>query len=401
MLDSFVLPREFEWRTQVSLRKIRLHEFGMATKRKRGNSWNYTIRRAGLLPKPIYLSFDDEAEGDEYVRRVEALLDRGVVPDDFSEKKEVQRSLRENISRYLGVQHVAKEDGNLLSIVAQRLPRDLQLSSLSFTWATSWVSTLKREQNLAPSTIRKHVGALARCLDWLAGHGDIPFNPLRSLPKGYAVYTKDDISAVKQVEGTAKIDTERDRRLESGEEEKIRAVFAGAKHPEKQRPLELAHGPQLLLFFEMALESAMRMREMYTLSVDQIDLQRKTIFLDRTKNGDKRQVPITSVLHAALVPVVNGGVAQGPLFPFWNGDLSSISLRRTTSKLSRQFTRIFETAGCYDLNFHDLRHEATSRLYEKTALSDMEISKITGHRTLAMLKRYANLRGSDLASRLW
>jgi integrase len=376
----------------------------MATKRRRGDSWHYVVKRAGLLPKPIYLTFDDEAEGDEYVRRVEALLDRGVVPDDFNEKREVQRSLREHISRYLGAQHVAKDDSNLLSIVAQRLPRDLQLSALTFSWATGWVSSLKREQNLAPSTLRKHVGALARCLDWLAGHGDIPFNPLRSLPKGYAVYTPADIAAAKAVEGVAKADTERDRRLEPGdpsEEERIRAVFAGAKHPNRQRALELKFADKLLLLFVMALESAMRMREMYTLSIYQIDLKRKTIFLDSTKNGDKRQVPITSVLSAALAPHVRGRKPNELLFPWWDGELSDKSLRRTTSKLSRQFTRIFETAGCEDLNFHDLRHEATSRLYERTNLSDMEIAKITGHRTLAMLKRYANLRGSDLATRLW
>ena len=33
----------------------------MAAKRYRGNKWTYQVRAAGLLPKPIYLSFDDEA----------------------------------------------------------------------------------------------------------------------------------------------------------------------------------------------------------------------------------------------------------------------------------------------------------------------------------------------------
>jgi integrase len=201
------------------------------------------------------------------------------------------------------------------------------------------------------------------------------------------VYTPADIAAVVNVDGTPKVDTERDRRLESGEEPRIRTVLAGAKHPEKQRALELKHAPMLALLFDMALESAMRMREMYTLSIDQIDLKRKTIFLDATKNGDKRQVPITSVLLTALEPHVDGRDRSELLFPWWNGDLSDKSLERTTSKLSRQFSRIFETAACVDLNFHDLRHEATSRLYERTSLSDMEISKISGHRTLAMLKR--------------
>ena len=51
--------------------------------------------------KPLNLTFDDEAEGDEYVRRVEALLDRGIVPVEFSQKKEVRQTLRESIRRYL------------------------------------------------------------------------------------------------------------------------------------------------------------------------------------------------------------------------------------------------------------------------------------------------------------
>ena len=73
----------------------------MAHKRTRGKGWAYIIKRADVLPKPLNLTFDDEAEGDEYVRRVEALLDRGIVPVEFSQKKEVRQTLRESIRRYL------------------------------------------------------------------------------------------------------------------------------------------------------------------------------------------------------------------------------------------------------------------------------------------------------------
>ncbi|WP_458068699.1 site-specific integrase [Rhodanobacter sp. BL-MT-08] len=373
----------------------------MATKRRRNGKWHYRIRRADLLPRPLYLSFDDEAEGDEYVRRIEALLDRGVVPDEFVEKREVQKTLREGIRRYLSEQHVSDEDADLLKVVQMRLPRGLGFPEMTFTWATAWVSAMKREQNLAPSTIRHHVGALARALDWLAAHGELPFNPLRLLPKGYATYTRDDGVAVKVIEGKTKTDNERDRRLEGDEEARIREALAGSKRDDRQRALELRHGDKLVLLFDIALESAMRMREMYTLSVGQIDLEKKTIFLDRTKNGSKRQVPITSVLLKKLRPAIKGLPPDAQLFPWWDGDLSRESLRKTTSLLSRQFSRIFETAQCAGLHFHDLRHEATSRLFERTKLSDIQISKITGHTSLAMLKRYANLRGSDLAEHLW
>ncbi len=373
----------------------------MATKRRRGDTWHYTIKRLGLLPRPLYLSFADEAEGDEYVRRVEALLDRGVVPDEFAEKREIANTLRDGVRRYLLDQHVTVEDKRLLDVVTMRLPRELGLPALSFVWAQGWVSALKREQNLSPSTVRKHVGALARCLDWLAARGELPFNPLRLLAKGYATYTPHDVEAVTVIDGEAKEEEERDRRLEDGEELRIRAILAGEKPEGRQRALARREVEALVVLFDLALESAMRMREMYTLEVRQVDLPRMTVFLDKTKNGDKRQVPLSSVARAVLAGYVQGMAPDALLFPWWDGDLSRRSLERTTSRLSRQYARIFAAAKCVDLRFHDLRHEATSRLFERTELSDLEIAKITGHRNLAMLARYANLRGSKLASRLW
>ena len=373
----------------------------MATKRIRNGRWHYVIKRQNLLPSPIYLSFVDETEGDEYVRRIEALLDRGVVPDEFAQKREIGKSLRDGVSRYLDKHHTSEEDRERLAVLIARLPRDLMLADLTFVWAQSWVTTMKRQYNLVPGTIRKHVGALARALDWLAANGEIPFNPLRLLAKGYATYTPSDVAVVREVEGEAKEDIERDRRLEEGEEEEIRRLLAGGKPKNRQRAFELNYADKLLLLFDMALESAMRMREMYTLTSEQVNLEARTIFLDRTKNGDKRQVPITTVLHDILLPHAENKKNGELIFPWWNGSSDRLSLRQTTSLLSRQFGRLFDASNCVDFNFHDLRHEATSRFFERTSLSDLEIAKITGHKDLKMLRRYSNLRGSSLAARLW
>lgn len=371
----------------------------MATKRKRGNSWHYIVKRAGVLPKPVYLSFDVEKEGDEYVARLEALLDRGIVPEEFAQPKSEAKLLRSRVAEYQSRQAVSVDDAKLLPVVLSRLPIGITLAELTFHWATEWVTSMKRVQNLSPSTIRHHVGALSRALDWLAAQGDLPTNPLRLLPRGYSTYTDDDAAAVVAIEGAPKEDQERDRRLEDGEEERIRAILDGAKPAGRQRALELHHKESLQLLFDMALETAMRMREMYTLTFEQIDIKRRTIFLDKTKNGSKRQVPISSVLLAKLRAYE--GSYDGRPFPWWDGDLSKDVLKKVTSRLSRQYDRIFQAAGCADLNFHDLRHEATSRLFERTTLSDLEIAKITGHKDARMLARYANLRGSNLAERLW
>jgi integrase len=61
--------------------------------------------------------------------------------------------------------------------------------------------------------------------------------------------------------------------------------------------------------------------------------------------------------------------------------------------------RALKHAAITGLTFHDLRHEATSRFFEK-GFNPMEVSAITGHKTLQMLKRYTHLRAEDLAKRM-
>lgn len=374
----------------------------MATKRRRANgSWEYRIRCAQLLSRPYYVTFADEAEGDAYVRRLEQLLARGVVPPELSEvPAERPEQLRDVIVDYRASQPVSAADMGYLAVVLDRLPRT-ELRDIGYEWAEAWVMSLKRDRNLAPSTIQHQVGALARCLDWAVRSGAMPINPLRQLPRGYAQYTAEDARAVQLHEGGwAKRSEERDRRLVDDEEMRIRGVLAGDTPAGRQRAFELRHGAALRLLFDLALESAMRLSEMYTLDAAQVDFAQRTIFLERTKNGSKRQVPMTSVADR-LVREYLDGRASGQVFPWWRGVRDEAEMRRCTSLLSRQFGRIFDAAGCGDLRFHDLRHEATSRLFERTTLTDLQIAKITGHKDIRMLARYANLRGSDLAARLW
>jgi integrase len=122
----------------------------------------------------------------------------------------------------------------------------------------------------------------------------------------------------------------------------------------------------------------MRMRECYTLHREQLKLAQSTIALDRTKKGDNRQVPMSSTIKAMLSAYMawqkNAIEARGGrLFPYWNGERNPDVLKATTSDLSARFGRIVERAGAPGLHFHDLRHEATCRLYLRTKLTDVQI----------------------------
>ena len=195
-------------------------------------------------------------------------------------------------------------------------------------------------------------------------------------------------------------------RLGRGEHERIMAVLDAGVLPRKQRPLQLEHVPALGCLYLLATETAMRLSEMYTLTLDQVALDRRTVFLDRTKNGSKRQVPLSTVAVAALQDYLAlrqapPGQPEGMLFPWWDGDHAVRARHRVTDFLSKLWVGIFAAAGCEGLKFHDLRHEATIRLFERTRLTELEIMKITGHKDIRMLARYANLRGFVLSERLW
>jgi integrase len=372
----------------------------MATKRKRGGTFFYTVKKVGLLPKPLNLSFKDEQEGDAYVERLEKLLAAGVVPPEFAEKAGAIVTVADAIREYRRVVSVGKADRPLLDMLAGDGVGAHKALFVDYAWAERWVTRMKREERLAPSTIRHRVGALARCYDWLARKGELHGNPFRLLPKGYASYTEDDERVLAAEGKVIREDVSRDRRLEDGEEASIRRILSG------DTSLKLAHRECLEFLFALELETGMRLREIFTLERSQLDVRRKTIFLDKTKNGHKRQVPLSPRAIWLCSDYVKRMKYQGRLFPWlredWMADraLRDRELSRVTALLSRQFVRIFTAAGCDDLTFHDLRHEATCRLYENTDLSDVEVAKIMGWSSLRMAMRYANLRGSHLADRL-
>ena len=380
----------------------------MAGKRKtRTGKWEFVVKKAGLLPKPLYLTFETEAEGDAYCARLEALLARGVVPAQHLVAQPVM-TVAALVREYERDAHPSPKDRGALGPVL-RAHGDFQLDGINAAWVDAWIQKMKRVEKLAPATIRARVGALARCTDWGVRKGllSLPDNALRNLPDGYAQYTKTDAALAHG----ARVDVERDRRLEPGEYERILAVIDAGVLPRKQRPRVIEHQPAVRCLFVLAVETAMRLREMATLTLDQVDTRKRTIFLDKTKNGDKRQVPLSSVALAALADYIPQrqipeGHLPDALFPWWDGQHTDKSLGEVSDVLSKLFggsrtPGIFEAAGCAGLRFHDLRHEAVSRLFERTRLSEVQIMRISGHKSHRMLMRYANLRGSDLADALW
>ena len=373
----------------------------MATIRQRKTgSWEMRISRKSLA-KPICLTFDTEGEARREASRIEKLLDQGIIPAEYLEEAAVFSTISDAIKMYRDTFSLSSSSAKLLDVLDTRIGKT-RVAAIDYRWAEGWIADMKRKHFLKPTTIKHYVGELSRCLTWLSNRYPIlfPDNPLLRLPTRYAAYSAKDQESARESVGEEIFDQERFRRLEPSEEARIRAILSGQKPEGRQRAFQLPHREALLCLFDVALESAMRLREIYTLRVDQISFANHTIFVEKSKNGRARRVPISSVCESVLRDYI-GERQAGLVFPWWDGIAEENNLNRITYRLSRQFGRIFSAAKCDDLHFHDLRHEAVSRLYERTTFDSAVIREFVGHISQKAHERYMNLRPAAFVEKMW
>lgn len=158
---------------------------------------------------------------------------------------------------------------------------------------------------------------------------------------------------------------------------------------EDRRILRYAHqhvNLDLYSIIVLALETAMRQGEILGLHWEHVNLKSRVVHLPMTKNGGKRDVPLSMKARDALLRI--GQKPSGKVFGYTKEGIKS-TWRFMMIKL-----------GIEDLHFHDLRHEACSRLFELGTLDVMEVAAISGHKSLAMLKRYTHLKAQRLVRKL-
>lgn len=141
-----------------------------------------------------------------------------------------------------------------------------------------------------------------------------------------------------------------------------------------------------------ALFSARRQEEIIRLRWDDYDRENKrTLVRDMKHPGEKIGNDVWCDLPPEAMAVIDSMPKGGDLiFPY------------STDAVSANFTRACKVLGIDDLHFHDLRHEATSRLFELG--NDIpHVAIVTGHRSWTSLKRYAHIRqrGDKYAGWKW
>ena len=142
----------------------------------------------------------------------------------------------------------------------------------------------------------------------------------------------------------------------------------------------------------------MRSSEISSLRRPQVDLEKRVIRLSDTKNDASRTVPLSKRATEALQAAMNNPVRPIDCNLVFFGEPGKDRKRRPYA-----FTKIWgqlkNKLALPDFRFHDLRHEAVSRLVEG-GLSDQQVAAISGHKSMQMLRRYTHLRAEDLVNEL-
>ena len=332
------------------------------------NRWKALVRKRGW-PAAIK-TFRTKQDAKDWARRVEDEMVRGAYIDRAPSEK---TTLRAAMARYLAEVTPTKSPGTLKRETGRSKPLLEKLGDYSLVAITPDLVAGYRDERIemgkSNNTVRLELAMLSHLFtvalqEW---HMGLFYNP---------------VAAVRKPSSGAG----RNRRLVKGEERKL--LYA----------CDQATNPMLGWMTRLALHTGMRAGEIQTLQRDQIDLDRRVILLTKTKNGSARLVPLTKaateVARAALQHSVR---PMDTDLVFW-GDPGRNG-QRSPYEYYPAWRRVIKRSGLKDFRFHDLRHEAVSRLVE-AGLGDQEVAAISGHKSMQMLRRYTHLRSEDLVARL-
>ncbi len=327
----------------------------MAAIRKRGDlQWQAEVRKKGHPPQRRTFTYRDDAE--RWAKETEVAIERGLFFDRTKAERntvsELIATYRKDVMPGLSGKHVSPALNALEPVFGE-----YALSSVTSEMISKYRDT--RLKTVAESTVKKEINLLSKIIDLAGKEWGIPVavNPCINVkrptePKG------------------------RERRLVGTEEKYLLYACQDSS-------------PELEAIVIVGIETAARLGELIDLQWKHVNLDKRTAQLLDTKNGEDRSIPLSSLAIDAFKSLKSlPRHISGRVFYRWTA----------ADSFNKTWTRACARTGIEDLRFHDLRHEACSRLADKFHMH--ELMKITGHKTAAMLARYYHPRAEDLAKKL-
>lgn len=331
-------------------------------------TWKAMVRRKGW--PPAIKTFRLKRDAENWARSTEDEIMRGIyVTRDGSENVSVFDALERYLNEITPTKKPTTQQGNIVQ--AKQLKSKLGQYSLAVLNSNQIAAF--RDQRIkdgkSNNTVRLELALLSHLYntairEWGLG---LTVNPVTNVKKPSA--------------GKGRI-----RRLEDNEEERLLSACR-----EQSNPL-------LTWIVQLALYTAMRKTEVLTLTRINLNMTKRTVTLYDTKNDYLRTVPMTKKAHRVFEEVLNYEFRPKDTELLFFGEPGRSGIRKPYT-ITKAWQKSLKKAGINEFKFHDLRHEATSRLVE-AGLSDQEVSSITGHNSMQMLRRYTHLRGGDLVSKI-
>ncbi|MHB8257716.1 MAG: site-specific integrase [Acidiferrobacterales bacterium] len=334
--------------------------------------WQALIRRRGYPQQTR--TFDKRSEAEVWAAGIEHEMNRGAFIDRSQSDSTTLWGLLDQYEKEVTPSKRGKDREVSRIGVLKRQP----LAQMLLPAITGKAMSRHKEERLkqvSPATFNRELNVLSHVFtvaqkEW---HMHLPWgNPVALVRR-------------------PKVDDKRERRFLSGEEE---LLLASA---------DIDQGEPVGEIVRFALETALRRGEIAAMRWEHVDKKARVLLVPETKTGTPRRVPLSS----RALTVLDGLVRRidGRVFAVHPVSISR-AFERAVGRAREAYLAECRTRRVKpderplsDLRFHDLRHEATSRLFEK-GLNPMEVAAITGHKTLQMLKRYTHLRAEDLVERL-
>lgn len=141
-----------------------------------------------------------------------------------------------------------------------------------------------------------------------------------------------------------------------------------------------------------ALNTGMRKGEILGLTWDRVDFNHGFILLDRTKNGERREIPINQTVRKTLSELFHG-TKERPRRVDVNHVFYDPATEKSCRSIKKSFPIACRRAKITDFRFHDLRHCFASHLV-MNGVDLTTIKELLGHKQLTMTLRYAHLAPS-------
>jgi integrase len=333
----------------------------MAAIRKRRNKFEVQVRRSGQ--PHISRTFHDLKDARAWARHMEATADRQDLPTT-SDRTALNTTLGELVTRYRETVTPRKRGHHEERIVLAAFGLHPICRKTLAELRTNDFARYRDErlQEVKPTTLKRQLGPVHHLLEIARDEWGFPMreNPLDKLRLDAP-------------------DQRRERRLRDGEWTKL--ITAAQKCRNNLVPM----------IIRFAVETSMRRGEILALDAADFDATTQSLLVRETKNGHFRTIPLTrfatELLQQRLRLLQESKRETARLFPI------------TANSVRLAWERVTKRAGIDDLHFHDLRHEAISRFFEK-GLTVPEVALVSGHRDMRMLFRYAHATRQRVLAKL-